>query len=362
MECGATSERQSVPEPAAEPSLRCGVFVVAGKHPGQDDGQALQRSVDVVVAAEAAGFDSAWVAEHHFMSYGVCPSGVTFAAHLLGRTKRIKVGTAISVLSTAHPVALAEQTLLLDQLSGGRFHLGVGRGGPWVELEVFGTGLDRYERGLPASLDLLLRCLSQERVSAGEDGEPADPGGREFSFREVALVPRPRTQPRPSVTLACSSPVSIELAAEHRLPMLLGMDLGDQEKVDMMAHYGKASRGGRSEGKIDHMWAAVAHVADSDRQAQKELRHTLPVWLGPGLAGYVPVDARRRTRRDPHRYAGRLCDIHPVGSAATCVERLRASAAATGIRNVILLVEGVGDHARTLENVSRLGAEVLPRL
>src|SRR6059058_5197753 len=101
--------------------MRVGVFVLAGRFPGQDDGVALRRARDAVVAAEAAGFDDAWVAEHHFMSYGTCPSAITFAAHALGSTSRIGIGTAVSVLSTAHPVALAEQAALLDQVAEGRF-------------------------------------------------------------------------------------------------------------------------------------------------------------------------------------------------------------------------------------------------
>jgi alkanesulfonate monooxygenase SsuD/methylene tetrahydromethanopterin reductase-like flavin-dependent oxidoreductase (luciferase family) len=132
-----------------EAAVKFGVFLLAGRFPGQDDGAALLRSVDAVVRAEAAGFDEVWIAEHHFMPYGVCPSAVTFAAHALGLTSRIAVGTAVSVLSTTHPVALAEQASLLHLVSGGRFRLGVGRGGPWVDLEVFGTGLNRYERGSP---------------------------------------------------------------------------------------------------------------------------------------------------------------------------------------------------------------------
>lgn len=378
MECEeepAAVEPASAELVAVEDGIRCGVFVLAGRHPGQDDRQALQRSIDVVLAAEAAGFDSAWVAEHHFMSYGVCPSALTFAAHALGRTERIKIGTAVSVLSTAHPVAVAEQTLLLDQLSGGRFHLGVGRGGPWVDLEVFGQtgmpgtsdGLEKREHGFPESLDLLLRCLSEERVSAGAAGpnDVAAPRDAWFAFREVPIVPRPFTAPRPPVAVACTSPPTIELAAERGLPMLLGMDLRDHDKAEVVAHYAKAAERvdpNAGTGAVRHISAVVAHVGDSDRLAQEELRRIMPEWMGPGIAGYVPVDDRPRPQRDPHDYVGMLCDIHPVGSPATCVERLQASAAATGLRDVIMLVEGVGDHARTIENVARLGAEVLPDL
>ena len=176
--------------------MRVGVFLLAARFPGQSDGEVLAAAVDAAVAAERAGFDDVWVAEHHFMSYGVCPSAVTLAAYVLGRTERVAVGTAVSVLSIQHPVALAEQAALLDQVSAGRFWLGVGRGGPWVDLEVFGTGLDRYESGFAEGLDLLMAALTRERVSAA---------GPAFAFREVAVVPRPRTCPHPPVVVAATS-------------------------------------------------------------------------------------------------------------------------------------------------------------
>ncbi|MGW0210947.1 LLM class flavin-dependent oxidoreductase, partial [Streptomyces sp. NPDC003233] len=117
-----------------------GSFVLGAQFPGQGPGEALHRVVRSAEVAEEAGLDAVWLAEHHFVPYGTCPSAVTLAALLLGRTRRIRVGTAVSVLPTAHPVALGEQTALLHLTSGGRFTLGVGRGGPWVDLEVFGAG------------------------------------------------------------------------------------------------------------------------------------------------------------------------------------------------------------------------------
>jgi alkanesulfonate monooxygenase SsuD/methylene tetrahydromethanopterin reductase-like flavin-dependent oxidoreductase (luciferase family) len=334
--------------------MRCGVFLLAGRFPDQDDGTALARSADAVVAAEAAGFDDAWIAEHHFMPYGVCPSAITFAAHAAGRTNRITVGTAVSVLSTVHPVALAEQVALIDQLSDGRFHLCVGRGGPWVDLEVFGTGgLDRYEHGFAEALDLLLRWLTEERV--GADGE-------RFRFREVPVVPRPRTRPHPPVAVACTSPVSVELAAARGLPMLLGLHIDDREKADMVAHYDKAARSaGCDPGGVGHIAAVVAQVADP-ADARRALRVPMTRWLAEGLAAHVPLDGHPRPSRDPVAYVDQLFAIHPVGDPQRCIDRLHAHAERTGIRHLIMVVEGTGDHDRTLANIARLGQDVLPFL
>ncbi|GAB6912163.1 hypothetical protein JCM13580A_19650 [Streptomyces drozdowiczii] len=167
--------------------MRVGTFVLAAQFPGQGPGEALHRALRSAEVAEESGLDSVWLAEHHFVPYGVCPSAVTLAALLLGRTRRIRVGTAVSVLPTQHPVALGEQAALLHLTSGGRFSLGVGRGGPWVDLEVFGGGLEAYEKGFPESLGLLLDWLREPRV-AGR--------GERYAFQEVAVVPPRRRAAR----------------------------------------------------------------------------------------------------------------------------------------------------------------------
>ena len=97
--------------------LRIGVLLLAARFPGQSDGEVLTATVDAAIAAEKAGFDDVWFAEHHFMTYGICPSAMTLAAFTLGGTSRITVGTAVSVLPVWRPVALAEQAALLDQVS-----------------------------------------------------------------------------------------------------------------------------------------------------------------------------------------------------------------------------------------------------
>src|SRR5258708_4919967 len=107
--------------------MRVGVFLLGARFPGTSSEQAIENTLAYGIAAEQAGFDDVFVAEHHFMPYGTCPSAITFAALLAGRTTRIGVGTAVSVMSTGHPVALGEQAAMLDRLTGGRFTLGVGR-------------------------------------------------------------------------------------------------------------------------------------------------------------------------------------------------------------------------------------------
>ncbi|MFI8082718.1 LLM class flavin-dependent oxidoreductase [Kitasatospora sp. NPDC086009] len=393
--------QRSAARPADTAPVKVGAFLLSAQFPGQTHGEALDRTVRATVEAERAGLDSVWLAEHHFVPYGVCPNAATLAAMLLGRTRRIGIGTAVSVLSTAHPVALGEQAAMLHLVSDGRFTLGVGRGGPWIDLDVFGGGVEAFEQGFPERLDLLLRWLRGSRVGAD---------GPQFSFPEVAVVPRATEPPRrpdlgawlglgdqsgllrfprqrveadapvdeltasgrpvtgPPLVVACTSPGGVRLAAERGLPMLLGMHSGDDDKLRMLELYRTAwLAAGRGEEQLrrigrQHVAAGVAQVDDRTSTARATLLRAMPGWFEYGLGAHRTVDGRERKMRDPHAYTELLCDLHAVGTPKQCADRLLATAERTGIRRFALLAEGSGDREATLRNIARLGSEVLPQL
>jgi alkanesulfonate monooxygenase SsuD/methylene tetrahydromethanopterin reductase-like flavin-dependent oxidoreductase (luciferase family) len=291
-------------------------------------------TVEYAVAAEAAGFAGVWLAEHHFIEYGRCPSATALAGLILGRTRRLTVGTAACVLSNRHPVALGEEAVLLDEASGGRFRLGVGRGGPWVDLEVFGTGLPRYEHGFAESLDVLLDWVSgRPTVSAA---------GRHFAFREVAVVPRPAR--RLPVWVAATSPSTVDIAAARGLPLLLGVH---DDPAALLARYGRSD--------VEHAVARLVGLGESRATAEDRLRRTLRPWLA-GTRAYVRLDGA--PPRDTDAYAEHLIRTSPIGTPPEVAEGLLA----TGASRVLLMVEAAGDRAATLELIAALGAEVLPRL
>jgi alkanesulfonate monooxygenase SsuD/methylene tetrahydromethanopterin reductase-like flavin-dependent oxidoreductase (luciferase family) len=332
------------PTPAV---LRVDVFLLAGQFPGTAHTEALRNAVSYAVMAEEAGFDGVWIAEHHFLSYGVCPSAIALAGFLLASTRRIRVGTAACILSNRHPVALGEEAVLLDAVSGSRFDLGVGRGGPWIDLDVFGTGLDRYTHAFTETLDLLLAWLSG-RESVGADGP-------RFRFPPVEVVPRPvGVVP---VWVAATGSATTALAAARGLPLLLGMHADTAQKGGLLADY--TAGGGSAD--APHAAAHLAYVADTTAAARATLRATMPGWLAT-TAGYRRIDDSPPPDRDPHTYLNRLLDMHPVGNPQHCIARLHDAVAATGIRRLLLMVEGAGDPVATLENIHRLGSEVLPEL
>jgi alkanesulfonate monooxygenase SsuD/methylene tetrahydromethanopterin reductase-like flavin-dependent oxidoreductase (luciferase family) len=339
-----TAENSGTSDPAvamAGSDLSVGVFLVSGQFAGASPARTLRHVVDYARTAERAGFTGVWLAEHHFISYGVCPSAVALAAHVLGATHTIEVGTAAAILPLRHPVALAEEAALLDSVSSGRFRLGIARGGPWVDLEVFGSGLSRYSSGFAESLDLLLCCLREPTVEAS---------GEHFRFRPVPLVPRPE-RPMPVWVAATSTP-TVDVAARRGLPLLLGMHDDETAKAAMLAHHGAA--------RLPHTSTHLAHVADSRVEAEAVLRSALPGWLAR-TREYTRLDGTRPDR-DLDAYLEHLLRISPIGSADECVDRLNQILAVTGVGRLLLTVEAAGDPALIIANIERLGAEVLPRL
>ncbi|MFY1637288.1 LLM class flavin-dependent oxidoreductase [Solwaraspora sp. WMMB335] len=311
----------------------------------------IPATVDYARAAEAAGFGGVWLAEHHFISYGRCPSATTLAGYLLGATSRLAVGTAAATLSTRHPVALAEEAILLDAASGGRFRLGVARGGPWVDLEVFGTGLRRYRHGFAESLDLLRRWLSGAAT--------VDADGEFFSFRPVPVVPRPAGHV--PVWVAATSPPTVALAASRGLPLLLGVQDDDAAKAVTLARYAEvAAAHGHDPTTVPHASVHLVGLADDRAAAQRRLRRELPPWLAT-TREYVRIDGSPPAHRDLDAYVEHLLRVHPVGSAVECADRLAASAATTGVHRLLLMVEGAGAGA-TADLVAALGTDVLPRI
>jgi putative FMN-dependent luciferase-like monooxygenase len=134
-------------------------------------------AAEQIIHAERCGFDSAWVAQHHFHeAEGGLPAPLVFLAHVAARTRRIRLGTGIITLPLELPLRVAEDTAVLDMLSGGRLEVGIGPGGNMAAFRAF--GLDSEERGrLTAEhLALLRAAWAGEALPGGDRLYPAHPG------------------------------------------------------------------------------------------------------------------------------------------------------------------------------------------
>ena len=105
------------------------------------------RTVEMAAFADQLGFDSVWLAEHHFSSYGYCPNPLLMAVKLAERTKKARIGIGVMVVPFYHPLRLAEEIGMADQLTDGRLDLGVGRGYQPYEFNRFGVPIEEnFER------------------------------------------------------------------------------------------------------------------------------------------------------------------------------------------------------------------------
>ncbi len=125
--------------------------------------------IDLFVAAEELGFDSGWVAQHHFSrNEGSLPSPLVFLAAVEQRTRRIRLGSAVVTLSFDDPVRIAEDAAVLDALAGGRLELGIGSGNPHPE-QFAAYGLDVAQRReiYAAKAARLRQALRGEELAPG---------------------------------------------------------------------------------------------------------------------------------------------------------------------------------------------------
>jgi probable F420-dependent oxidoreductase len=169
--------------------------------PGAPD--PYRKTFELCRWAEELGFDTAVVPEHHFQPDFMTAPFVYLAA-IAARTERLRLATNIFLLPLHHPVEVAEQVAVLDQLSGGRATLGVGSGWSPLEYDAFGVSLRERGTRMDEGLQIVRRAWSEERFSFQ---------GRHFTVPEVTLYPRPVQKPRPPIWVAGVAPPAVERAA-----------------------------------------------------------------------------------------------------------------------------------------------------
>lgn len=143
--------------------MEFGVFILAqqrGYH--QTSQQVIHNSIEQTVVAEQAGFNTAWYAEHHFNNYSLSPSPLMMVAHMAGKTRSIRLGTAVCILPLYHPARLLAEIGFADTVSNGRLDLGVGSGYQEFEFERFGVNIGESFEIFNEFMDLIPKGLTQK--------------------------------------------------------------------------------------------------------------------------------------------------------------------------------------------------------
>ncbi|WP_084152316.1 LLM class flavin-dependent oxidoreductase [Nocardioides halotolerans] len=306
----------------------------------------LEELVEEVEAAEAAGFDLAFVPEHHQgPRVGYC-APLVVAAHLLARTSRIRVATGVLVLPAHHPLHVAETATMLDHLSDGRFVLGVGAGYQPADLAPF--GVDLAERGpvMEEWLEVLRQLFNEPDVNHH--------GGR-LDLDGVRLRPPPRTPGGPPVWLGSWSGAGVRRAARWAGGWVADPIRTVTEVAGMADAYRAAVEElGTTAGPVVVM--REAWVDNDDDRA-----HGAFADLVTPVFGYYRK--RGAFTEDVDSYEELAADRFVVGSPETVADTVVDVAARTGGDAVVLHLRHPGGptHEVALERIAAVGKAVAAR-
>src|ERR1700719_4701416 len=182
----------------SEASMRFGWLTLSLSPSPEEDADRIDQQIEQVRFAERLGFGDVWLTEDHFTGESVYNDALLFASAVAMRTERIRIGFAVVQLPFHHPVRLAVQLALLDNLSRGRIDVGVGKGTVYNEYEFVGHGLrsdDSRER-MEEAVDIIERAWT---------GKAFEYEGKFHKWRVPAIRPKP-VQPRPPLWRSVISP------------------------------------------------------------------------------------------------------------------------------------------------------------
>lgn len=292
---------------------RLGVFLNV-EDPHHDPAVALHELVQTAVSAEAQGYESVWLAEHHHNGFAIGSALTVLLGHIAALTTRIRLGTGAALLPLNDPVRIAEQVATLDLLSRGRIEFGVGRGGPFPDqYRQVGLASPDEARARMHEALALIRCLW-----AGQDGRGVDFEGRFHRVRGMRLEPKPLQRPVP-VWLASLSPDSCEQAAVHG-DGLMATPSSDLGQVAQVVQAQRALRG-------DLRFAIARFFHCEADQGQALARGLAGVRAYPVEMGVQFAPGRRPPMFEPDASDQVILANAVIGDPAHClvqVQRLQA--------------------------------------
>ena len=232
--------------------------------PNDDSGAGFREFVERNVEAEALGFHSTFLVEHHFTGFGQVSATLNLLTWIGARTTKLRLGTAVLVLPWHNPVLLAEQIATLDILSGGRVDAGIGKGYRLHEFDRFRISIEEADARFEECLEVMTKAWTS--------ATPWSHRGTYWQFDEVVVDPPSAQQPHPPLWMGAGSPASIKQVAALGFNMLLGQ-FDSYEKISEEITLFKTeveSRGRR----YDPMSVAVArsvNIVDSESEYDQAL-------------------------------------------------------------------------------------------
>ena len=327
--------------------MRLSIFSVQDHYPAgpRSVAQLYAEVIAQAELAEALGYDTFWVAEHHFHEYGVVPNPAVMLAALAQRTTRLKLGTAISILTFHNPLTVAESYAMVDVLSGGRLVYGVGSG--YLAHEFAGYAIDPAEKRdrFDENLAVVKRLLAGERVSAQ---------GRFHTVDAVELNVRPLQREIPIYVAVLRQEAAYFVGRQAH--NILSVPYATLERFDDIATLITEYQRGRVEssspaGENSAVIMLHTHVAESDADARRNAEAPFNLYVDTRLY------AKKSTYDDAMRNG-----LNLFGSVKTVADKLVALHR-MGVDHVMALQNfGLMPQPLVAQSTERMMREVMPRV
>ena len=309
--------------------------------------QVIRDVIDEAVLADSVGIDAIGLGEHHRADFAISAPEVVLAA-IAARTRRIKLASAVTVLSSDDPIRVFQRFATLDAASNGRAEVILGRGSFTESFPLFGFDLRQYEALFEEKLDLFTELLKQEPVTwQGKLRPPLD--------NQSVYPPVEHGRLKTWIGVG-GSPESVVRAAHYDLPLMLAIIGGDPKRfapyVDLY-HRANAQFGRPSKPIGVH---SPGYVAATDAQARDELwgdYKTMRDRIGKER-GWPPMGRDEFVREADH---GSLY----VGSAETVARKIASTVKALGIARFQLKYSaGPLPHDKLMKSIELYGSKVVP--
>jgi alkanesulfonate monooxygenase SsuD/methylene tetrahydromethanopterin reductase-like flavin-dependent oxidoreductase (luciferase family) len=342
--------------------MRFGSFVFPVSHHPENDGEVIDNTLREVELTDELGFHTAWLTEHHFDGACAYVDPLVFGAAVATRTKRIRIGFAVVELAFHHPVRLAAQTALLDNLSHGRLTVGVGRGSAYNHYEYigFGTSLEEGRERLAEAEDLLVKAWTTDNLRYE---------GKFWNVAFPSLRPKPYQKPHPPLVRACISEASTVEMAKAGRPILIGSQDVKDVRSRLSAYRETMLSSGFSDDEVecalDQIWVSKnMFVAESNAEAHeiagpgfaRERKHFCEAREVYNPDGFPPLDPTK-----PLPAGEDINKAFMIGTPARVSEQI-AELRDTGVRNLMLKMNvGEMDTTKVQSSMKLFAKEVMPK-
>ncbi len=323
----------------------------ASKDGAAGDAARVQELLEQVELADQVGLDVFGIGEHHRADYVASAPAVLLAA-AAARTKRIRLASAVTVLSSDDPVRVFQQFATLDLISQGRAEIIIGRGSFIESYPLFGFDLENYDELFSEKLDLLLKLRDQTKVTWSGKHRP--------SLTGQGVYPRPLQNPLPVWIGVGGTPESAIRAGKLGLPLMLAIIGGQSAQfrplVDLYRRSGKAA--GHAPEKLTVGVHSIGFLADTTSEAQEIFWPAYRDAFGKiGRERGWPAPTRPQVDAQVSPIGALM-----VGDAEAVAAKIIAEHATLGgySRKTILLDNRALSHGQIMRAIELLGTHVAP--